>query len=166
MFLKLFVLAFAVSCAIAHNAAHTECVNTTTFCKDLVMQVSECNAEHERCPLYQGKSHTVTFECTPTKNFTGKTDFRVYGVFEKFSVPYRGKSDACESAVTTDTNTPCKDMGGFFQERRFRHESNFAVSVNYPKIQLKVRFSMCDRRSKVCMMCAELPVEIMSPPGE
>jgi len=166
MYPKLLVLLLGITYATAYYVPANECADTTSFCKDLTMTVSECNEGHERCPLFQGKSHAVTFECTPTKNFTGKTDFRVYGVFEKFSVPYRGRSDACESSVYVENNAPCKDMGGFFKDRRITHVSNFNVSVNYPKIKLRVRFSMNDKRSKEYLMCAEIPVEIKSPPGE
>ncbi|GBM09552.1 hypothetical protein AVEN_206357-1, partial [Araneus ventricosus] len=69
-----------------------------------------------------------------TKNYTGKIDFRVYGVFEKFTVPYRGKADAFENATYTDSGEKLKDVGIFLTNRPIRHDSEFAVSANYPKV--------------------------------
>lgn len=70
----------------------------------------------------------------PTKSFLNKTNFRLYGVFEKFSVPYGRNADACDSAVTMDDQTTCTELQGFQAERPFRHTSIFAVSSSYPKV--------------------------------
>ncbi|GBM35072.1 hypothetical protein AVEN_203235-1 [Araneus ventricosus] len=99
-----------------------------------------------------------------TKNYTGKIDFRVYGVFEKFTVPYRGKADAFENATYTDSGEKLKDVGIFLTNRPIRHDSEFAVSANYPKMHLRVRFVFVERRTKENLMCKEIKVGIQSPP--
>ncbi|KFM76332.1 hypothetical protein X975_12329, partial [Stegodyphus mimosarum] len=134
--------------------------NATVFSKNVQMEVSDCNSEHERCPLYQGTVHKVTFHFEPTKDFPSNTDFRVHGVFPKFTVPYRGRAPACAGIV--DEEETCNN-GGFVTSQQYKHESTFAVSNTYPKIKLTVRFSITDRKTKEYLLCREVPVEIMAP---
>ena len=72
----------------------------------------------------------------PSEEFLDRTDFRVYGVFEKFSVPYGKKANACDGAVASDDGTTCTDLGGFLASREYKHTSKFAVSNNYPKVKI------------------------------
>ncbi|KAF8778575.1 hypothetical protein HNY73_015281 [Argiope bruennichi] len=164
MFLKSCIFFLVIAYASADYVTTYDCPNTTVHSKDVLMEVSDCGASDAFCPLYQGKSHKVVFNFLMTKNYTGKIDFRVYGVFEKFTVPYRGKSDAFDNATYTDSGEKLKDVGIFLTNRPIRHESEFAVSANYPKINLKVRFVIVERRTKEVLMCRELPVGIQSPP--
>jgi len=167
MFLKSAVLFLCIAyaaCSEYVNAA--DCVNTTTiYSRDVTMKVSGCTSEDVRCLLIRGTEHSVTFQLVPTKDFTSKTDGRVHGVFEKFSVPYGKKSDACAIATAED-GTSCPDKGGFLTDVVYTHHSQFSVSRNYPTLQLKVRFSFYDRRTKEFLMCKELPVEIIKNPSE
>ncbi|GIX93529.1 uncharacterized protein CDAR_121751 [Caerostris darwini] len=164
MFLKSCILLLVVAYASADYVNSFNCPNVTAHSHNVHMEVSDCGSGDPSCPLYQGHSHKVVFEFSPLKNYTGKVDFRVYGVFEKFSVPYRGKADAYENATYLDNGQKLKDAGIFLSNRPIRHESEFAVSANYPKISLKVRFMMIERRTKEVLMCQEVPVAIQSAP--
>jgi len=165
--LKLFAFLLCLTYVVCDQYAPSiECHNTTTFSRNVRMEVSGCTSEDERCPLYQGTNHTVVFTFEPTMEFKNKTDSRVYGVFEKFSVPYGKKRDACELSVAMDDGSECREAGGFEPNREYKHTSKFAVSNNYPLLKLSVRFVFYDRRSKMNLMCRELPVEIMPPRTE
>ncbi|GFT53607.1 ML domain-containing protein [Nephila pilipes] len=166
MLLKGCIFLLVIAYASSEYITTYDCPNITTHSKDVLMKVSDCEASYERCPLYQGKSHKVTFEFVMLKNYTGKIDFRVYGVFEKFTVPYRGKSDAFENATYIDNGEKLKDVGIFLTNRPIMHNSVFIVSSSYPKINLKVRFMIVERRTKEALMCREVAVGIQSPPTE
>ncbi|KAG8179164.1 hypothetical protein JTE90_023626 [Oedothorax gibbosus] len=155
-----------VAYAYAEYVSTLDCQNisSTPQSKDVLMQVSDCQSTDERCPLYQGRTHSVIFKFKPTKTYSGKIDFRVYGVFEKFSVPYRGRADAYENAHYTDNGEAVRAVGSMIEDREIKHTSDFAVSKNYPKVSLKVRFVIVERRTKEIIMCRELPVEIKSNP--
>jgi len=162
MYLKLFTFLLCLTYVVCdHLAPSVECHNTTSYSINVRMEVSGCTSADERCPLYRGTNHTVIFTFEPTMEFKNRTDSRVYGVFEKFSVPYGRKTDACEFAVAMDDGTECRHRGGFEVNREYKHTSIFAVSNNYPLLKLSVRFTFYDRRSKLVLMCRELPVEIM-----
>ncbi|XP_054718222.1 uncharacterized protein LOC129227656 [Uloborus diversus] len=166
MFLKLLVVfSICVSYAAAGVVNTVDCKDTTAHSKDVQMEVSGCDTDAERCPLLQGHNHTVVFIFEPTRPFLNKTDFRVYGLFPKFSVPYKGKADACEPSRAVVDGTTCTELGGFVTGKQYRHESIFSVAKTYPKIKLSVRFTMTDRRSKEMLLCKEIPVEIKSPPS-
>lgn len=165
MFLKFVAFALCISFVVCEEYVPAViCNNTQTYSSNPRMEVSGCLSSHERCSLIRGTNHTVIFTFQPNEEFLGRTDFRVYGVFEKFSVPYGKKANACSGAKTSDDGTECNTLGGFILNREYKHTSQFSVSNNYPKIQLSVRFVMYDRRSKKNMMCLEVPVEIMDPP--
>ncbi|GFQ66406.1 uncharacterized protein TNCT_135431 [Trichonephila clavata] len=166
MLLKGCIFFLVIAYASSEYVNTFDCPNVTAHSKDVLMQVSDCKASDSHCPLYQGKTHKVIFNFVMLKNYTGKIDFRVFGVFEKFTVPYRGKADAFENATYIDNGEKLKDAGIFLTNRPIRHESEFAVSPNYPKINLKVRFSIVERRTKEVLMCREVPVGIQSPPTE
>ncbi|XP_035206017.1 uncharacterized protein LOC118181051 [Stegodyphus dumicola] len=160
MFLKVVILLLCVTYAVSEYVNSADCQNTTVFSKNVQMEVSECNSEHEHCPLYQGTVHKVTFHFEPTKDFASNTDFRVHGVFPKFTVPYGRRGQACDGIV--DEQEACKNSG-FVTSQQYKHESTFAVSNTYPKIKLRVRFSMSDRKTKEYLLCREVPVEIKDP---
>jgi hypothetical protein len=161
MYFKLF--AFLLCLSYAACAPSEECANTTVYSRNVRMEVSGCESNADHCPLYRGTNHTVTFTFVPTMNFKNTTDSRVYGVFEKFSVPYGKRGDACQLSVATDDGSECTSIGGFEIDREYKHTSKFAVSNNYPLLKLRVKFVFYDRRSKLNLMCQEVPVEIMRP---
>ncbi|KAG8179165.1 hypothetical protein JTE90_023627 [Oedothorax gibbosus] len=168
MLIKGLIVLIFVAYAYAEYVPTFDCQNITSApqSKDVLLQVSDCHATDERCPLYQGRTHSVIVKFKPLKTYSGKIDFRVYGVFEKFSVPYRGRADAYENAHYTDNGEAVSAVGSMIENREIKHTSDFAVSKNYPKVSLKVRFVIIERRTKEMIMCRELPVEIKADPED